>query len=562
MRLVTAPSDPVAYYNARARVRALLRENQASQAEPLAEQIAREYPRDGENWLLLAEVKSALNKHIEAAAAYQRAGQLLRWGTEEELAAVAAMAQLRAGNRRAALDLLRRHITESNRMNRSWLYGHEGFASLRSDPEFLELAGRPDTTGWSRDYGWRQDLAFLREEVIRLNADYRNGPLPAEFERRYEELRDRIPRMSDAEIFVGMNRMLAVLRQGHTSLVNPVNSRLPYRGLPFQMYLFPEGIFIVSAVEQHRSLVGSRVVSIGGVPAEEVLRRINETQSVDGDNQFISQGVNFLHSMLYLRGLGIADSEDQVEITLQNPNRSRRSLNVRPVEASVFFEPGRLMPPPGVQTPLFLREAGQTHWHQPLPQHDALYVQLNGISDEADESLLQYSIRLRALLAEAGPGNLILDMRFNSGGSTNSPGYSEFLRTMIGFSMQPGRRLYVLIGRRTYSAAGNLITELEQLANAIFVGEASSECCTFYGSPSSFTLPFSRFRGSLSTLRWSLSRRGDDFRREMNPHAPVVTTAQNYFAGQDPVMATVIRLIEQSQALATAAPGAGANAVN
>jgi hypothetical protein len=114
--------------------------------------------------------------------------------------------------------------------------------------------------------------------------------------------------------------------------------------------------------------------------------------------------------------------------------------------------------------------------------------------------------------------------------------------------MLPGRQLYVLIGRRTYSAAGNLITQLEQDAGAIFVGEASSECCTFYASPSPVYLPFSKLRGNISTKRWSLSRKGDDFRREMNPHAPVITTAQDYFAGRDPVLASAIRLIERSKA--------------
>ena len=554
LKLVEAPKDPLAYYDAREKVRHLLAKEAAAEAEPLAEQITREYPRDGENWFLLAQVKRSLNKHLESAAAFKKAGEALWWGTSEDLAFEAGVEYLRGGDKRAALDLLRRHISQSNDMGRTWLYDHKKLASLRSDPEFLEIAGRPDTTGWSRDYGWRRDLDFLREEVRRLNADYRNGPLPEEFERRYGELKEKVPQLSDEEIFVGMNRMLAVLRQGHTSIYNPSDSRLPYTGLPFQMYLFPEGIFIVDAVEQHKNLIGSRVISIQGVPAEEALRRVNETQSVDGDNQFIFQGMNWLHSIAYLRGLGIAKSAESIEVTLQKPKQSRRTLTISPVAPSTFYETLRLVPPPGIETPLFLRQAKQAHWHQALPEHEALYVQLNSVGDEPDETLAQFALRIRSLVAEAAPQNLILDMRLNPGGSTNNPGYSEFLRTMIGFSMLPGRRLYVLIGRRTYSAAGNLITELEQDAGAIFVGEASSECCTFYGSPSPVYLPFSKLKGSISTKRWSLSRKGDDFRREMSPHLPVITTAQDYFAGRDPVLETAIRMIERSKA-----PGAASS---
>ncbi|HLL81350.1 MAG TPA: hypothetical protein VK420_01820, partial [Longimicrobium sp.] len=183
----------------------------------------------------------------------------------------------------------------------------------------------------------------------------------------------------------------------------------------------------------------------------------------------------------------------------------------------------------------------QLHWHRALPEHDALYVQLNQVANEKEETLTQYALRVRALLADSAPKNLILDMRHNDGGSTSL--YAEFLRTMIGFSMLPERRLYVLISRNTYSAAGNLITELEQLADAVFVGEASSECCTLYASPSAFTLPYSRFWGRVSTSTSNLSRKGNDFRREMSPDAPVLTTATDYFAGRDPVMETVFRMI-------------------
>jgi hypothetical protein len=149
------------------------------------------------------------------------------------------------------------------------------------------------------------------------------------------------------------------------------------------------------------------------------------------------------------------------------------------------------------------------------------------------------------MLGAGGPRNLILDLRHNPGGSSSM--YAELLRTMISFSTLPDRRLYVLIGRNTYSAAANLITELEQLAAAVFVGEASSECCTMYASPTAFRLPFSNLWANVSTKKWSLSRKPHDFRRELNPHAPVVVTARDFFAGRDPVMETVVRLIEREK---------------
>lgn len=120
-------------------------------------------------------------------------------------------------------------------------------------------------------------------------------------------------------------------------------------GLPFQMYVFPEGIFIIDAVEQHKNLIGSRVISFEGVPAEDALRRVNETQSVDGKNQNPTNGVFWLHSIPYLQGLGIAKPGKSVEVIVQKPKQSRRTITE---EASPLRESVKLMPLAGVETPL------------------------------------------------------------------------------------------------------------------------------------------------------------------------------------------------------------------
>jgi hypothetical protein len=275
------------------------------------------------------------------------------------------------------------------------------------------------------------------------------------------------------------------------------------------------------------------------VPAEEALRRVNETQSVDGDNEYLYLGADLLSQAPYLLGLGITRSADTIRVSLQKPGESSRSLAL--ATGPERF-PNKLMPLPAANAPLYLEEQKQLNWERALPEQAAMYVSVNMY----DPNQIQHALELRKRIAESAPKNLILDLRFNDGGSTSL--YAELLRTMIGFSLQPDRRLYVLIGRNTYSATGNLITELEQLANAVFVGEPSSECCALYASPSPFTLPYSKLRVRLPTRLSNLSRKGFDFRREMDPHVPVMLTAKDFFAGRDPVMEVVVRIIEREKA--------------
>lgn len=184
----------------------------------------------------------------------------------------------------------------------------------------------------------------------------------------------------------------------------------------------------------------------------------------------------------------------------------------------------------------------ENHWEQALPERSALYVQVNQVLNDKAETLPAFGVRLWSVLEAQKPKNLILDLRHNTGGSTSL--YPELLRTVIAYTRIPARKLYVLIGRNTYSAAGNFITDLERLANPIFVGEASSECCNLNGDFAQVQLPHSGLSGTISGVRWNLSGDVFDGRREMSPHVPVQLTAAAYFAGLDPALDAVFRLID------------------
>jgi tetratricopeptide (TPR) repeat protein len=538
--LLATPGNGVAYYETKVRARRLYGEGKFAEVEPLLERLAREYPRDPENWRLLAFTKENLKKPLEAISAHKQAGKLIGWDLEFWSGYYIAIDYLVAGNKRAALDVLRQMIFEHHGLDRTSLYDMEEFASLRNDQEFLEITGRPNTTGWSRNKGWSYDLDFLYTELKRVNPDYRDKPFPAELTRRYRELKGRIPQLPDEEIFIGMGRMLSVLHQGHVALFSIPKNRY----LPIHLYAFPEGIFIIDAADQYKSLVGSRVLAFGSTPAEEALRRIAEARSVDGDMQYLWSGPSELGSAYHLKGIRAIKSLDSVPLTLLQSDGSRRTVNLSTLTSPLAPRMDKLVAPPNVKPPLFLskiqRQIQQLHWEIAVPEHDALYVQVNNLLDDKDETLAQFGERLWSEIEKARPKNIILDLRHNNGGTTQK--YPELLRTLIAFSRVAGNQLYVLIGRRSYSATGNFITDIERLTAPIFVGEASSECCNLYGDPTSVRLPYSGIQGDLTAYKWQLSSPGDR-RREMSPQVPVQLTAEAYFKGKDPALDAIYRLI-------------------
>lgn len=533
--LLKVPADGVAYYEAKEQARALSAERRWAESEPLLERLAAEYPRDPENWTMLGRTQYRLGKFREAAHSWGQAGRLIGRDVGFPNGYRVALALAAAGDRQAALDTLRQMIFVERGISRRDLDEWPEFAMLKEDREFLDLIGAVDTTGWTRDEGWAYDLDMLYFETWRVNPDYRHSVMPAEVTRRYHALKRDIPRLSDEELFVGMQRMLAPLHQGHVALWQPRGNRY----LPVRLYVFPEGLYIIEAADS--SLAGSRVVSFGDTPAEETMRLLAELLSVDGDMSYV-WAVSRLAETSYLKGLGLTGSADSVRLTLEGRDGQRRTVTLATSPTAPEGRQDRLVPPPGVPTPLFLRDivVTQKHWETPLPEHDALYVQVNNLVNEENETLAQFGKRLWAVIDSVQPGNLILDLRHNNGGTTQY--YPELLRTLVAFSRPAGRQVYALIGRRSYSATGNFVTDLERLVEPIFVGEASSECCNLYGDAARVVLPWSGTQGELTAVKWQLSAPGDR-RREMSPEVPVQLTAAAYFAGQDPVMDAVFRMI-------------------
>ena len=550
LELLEGPSDPVAYYRMKQRARSLLAINKyryrteegdvaaggAAEAEPLAEQLVSAYPRDANNWLLLATAKRLLKKHAEAAAAYEREGALSGWDPNAAINAI--VNHIAAGNKSGAMEIIRRQILERATPDRARYFDIDEMAPLRDDPEFLELVGRPDASSWSRNEGWTKDVDFLLNEIKRANAEYRDRPLPLELVRGMAELKREIPRLGNEEILVQLNRVLATLHQGHTNLWEPRDKGpIAPQFVPLGFHLFSEGLFIINAAPQHHNLIGSKVIAIGKTPALDALRKVSETVSGDGPMEYVWKGAYLISYAPFLKGLGIIDNVDALEIMIEDAVGSRRTVALQTSSDLGWFDAIA----PGKQAVSLNGYKGMRyHVVRPVPKHDALYVQFNQVRNEEKQTLAAFGTRLNEIIRASRPRNIVLDMRVNAGGSTAT--YANLLRALTAFSIDPRNQIYVLIARRTYSAASNFITELEHLGDPIFVGEPASQCCNLNGDFSTFVLPYSRIGGTMPVVKWNLSHPYDT-RREISPVVPVQLTAKDYFSGRDTVLDTTYKLI-------------------
>jgi hypothetical protein len=245
----------------------------------------------------------------------------------------------------------------------------------------------------------------------------------------------------------------------------------------------------------------------------------------------------------YLKALGVVPDSNRVGLTTEDAQGHREQIVVeaKPDKLSMSDLQTLLQAPGAPPVPLYLTNVTDPYWFEPLPDHNAVYFQFNQVQEKPGESLQSFAKRLQEYLEQHAVKNLIIDVRRNPGG--NSTLEVPLWRTLIHFEMsRPDARIFVIMGRNTFSACQVFIGNVERLTHAVFVGEPSSSSPTFVGETSWVIPPYSNAQISISTRIHQVYDNVDQ-RRWIAPSIPVVFSSKDYFSNRDPALDAVFRVI-------------------
>jgi hypothetical protein len=159
-------------------------------------------------------------------------------------------------------------------------------------------------------------------------------------------------------------------------------------------------------------------------------------------------------------------------------------------------------------------------WFRYLPEERVVYFVYNEVRNEANETLASFAESLFRFIDENPVDALVIDIRQNAGG--NGALNRSIVHGLIRSARlrEPGR-LFVLAGRRTFSAALFFALDLEQHTNAIFVGEPIGAVPNHFGDSRRVLLPSSGLTLRISSLYWQKrTTNGRPFRRTSRSRRP------------------------------------------
>jgi C-terminal processing protease CtpA/Prc len=183
--------------------------------------------------------------------------------------------------------------------------------------------------------------------------------------------------------------------------------------------------------------------------------------------------------------------------------------------------------------PLYLRRRGQDHYVTTLDRGRVVYVGYNRVLG----SMGPDARKVLRLVKKRTFRRVIVDVRLNPGGDNHT--YVPLLQALRSKRINKRGRLVVLIGRSTFSAAENLITELERKTRAVFMGETSGGSPNLYGDIQPVDLPSAGLRVDIAGIYWQKSVAGDP-RVAIDPRVPVALSSSAFFRGKDPALAKAL----------------------
>jgi tetratricopeptide (TPR) repeat protein len=401
---------------------------------------------------------------------------------------------------------------------------------------------------------WQADLRFLQQTVHRDYAFLFKKVTAATFDAEIEKLYKAMPAMKDHERVAGLARIIALFKYGHTDM-GWRQSPIKYHVAPVNFYWFSDGVYAEGADKKYAAVAGAKLLKVEGVPVMKVLEALKPLVPAENDQYFKGYGLDFLVIPEALHAQGVAkELKETVTYTFEKDGKTFEQTIIAQDAFRMPRTYGFVSPDSDwasvrdkSSTPYYLKNIDRNYYYEYLPQSKTVYVRQSQVLDDKDEAIPAFYKKVFDFIDKNDVEKLVLDVRLNGGGNNykNKPVVTGIIENKK--INKPGK-LFVIIGRRTFSACQNLVNELSNYTNAIFVGEPTAENINFYGDNRRVDLPNTGIPVFLSFAWWQDKPQWENA-DWLAPQLAVDMSYDDYRLNKDPMLEACLNFSDKDVVL-------------
>ena len=312
------------------------------------------------------------------------------------------------------------------------------------------------------------DLNLLCETLETEHYDLYANVSEEEFQDEREKIARQTPNMTDAEFYWSVRHLLSLVGDAHTTAY-PSDYFMSV--LPWNIKKFDEGWFILILDKAHEQYLGTRVVAINDIPIDEVVERTRQVVSYEADSWLWQKVPDVLIWKDALEYLDIVEPDEPVLVTVETAQGAEESFELpayddwsdeKKQEVLVGFQRDSVP---------VTAEQDAIYWSTALDEN-TYFIQYNSCKEDPDLPMAQFVQQVEADLESGGYQNIIIDLRYNSGGNSEVIRPLEKALFFHSFNVD-NVQFYILIGGRTFSSTTIAATDFKNTptVNSIFVGQ-------------------------------------------------------------------------------------------
>lgn len=354
---------------------------------------------------------------------------------------------------------------------------------------------------------WIDDIDYLKEELINNHINLFAYTKEDEFNKKIEKLKEMIDELDYEEMKVEISRVVASIKDAHTSLIFPAR-----RFIPLKFYYFNDGVYIINSTKDYENLLFKRVIAIEDINIEEILKELYDIISFENEYLFKAQSMKYLQIVEVLYGLLIIDDMSKIKITLDNGEYEISSVSID----KLIYTNDNL--------PFYARNSSENLWFKYLDNKE-IYIKYNSCRENGNESIQSKIEKIILFIENNNIKKVTVDLRNNLGG--NSSLFEPFIDYIKNNKeINNKENLKVIIGRETFSSALLNAYDFKNNTNAKIIGEPSGGKPNCYGEILRITLPNSKLLVTYSTRFYNLI--DDDRVDALYPDEIVLETIEDY----------------------------------
>jgi hypothetical protein len=355
--------------------------------------------------------------------------------------------------------------------------------------------------------------------------------------------------MTGLEFIRLMKPVIAALRCGHTHIYGPYDwGKIEL--LPMDIKIIDGRLHMIKSIADTKIPEGSEILSINGNLSGEILEKMLKGMSADGYNE--TGKINFINRMFPREYMHHVEYAFSFEIEYIDPDGKKGRDTVASMKSDK------------IRNKLWksykdLYESEFADNYAVLTVHTFNPNSKNSIND-FNEFFDCFFLEVK----EKGIGNVILDVRGNSGGdpmitshlfsylqkephpyfAPESPNYYRGLKEDIPAAENHfGGNLYILMDGGSFSSTGHLISLLKYQGVGTFIGEESGGHYVCTDSSRDRTLSNTNLNFHYSTEAWKVAVEGLEPGRGIMPDHGIVPGIEDYLSNRDPAMEYALSLI-------------------